>query len=142
MMTVRLSELLERIRPAGAPGAPADARPQRERAALDEIAEIAALLVDFEAEADAVVAEAHEHAATIRAGAKRTAQEIRAGTPDRVAAARAGWTAADEARTDTIAEQIAVDAGAEVAALWEQADIDRVVDEAVASLWQLSGGAR
>ena len=142
MMTVRLSELLERIRPAGAPGAPADAHPQREMAALDEIADVAALLADFEAEADAVVAEAHESAATIRAGAKRTAQEIGAGTPDRVAAARAGWTAAERARTGTIAEQITADAEAEVAALRGKADIDRVVDEAIASLWQLSGGAR
>ncbi len=74
---------LERIRPIGTPGAPADATPLREQAALDEIADIKALLAVFETEADAVVAAAHQRAARIRSEADQSAQRIRADIPDR-----------------------------------------------------------
>ncbi len=140
-MARRLSELLERIRPAGTPGAPADATPQRAQAALDEIADVAALLSEFEAEADAVVAAARREAATIRSSAAQAAQRIRDEVPDRVAVAQARSTVAAEQSSGTAAEQIVADAEAEVEALLARPGIDRIVDEAVAALWQLAGSA-
>ncbi len=140
-MARRLSELLERIRPAGTPGAPADASSQREQAALDEIADVVALLADFETEADAVIADAHRQAATLRSDAARAAQRIRAEIPDRVAVAQASWTAAAERRSGAAAEQLAEDARAQIAVLRARPDIDRLVDDAVAALWELTGSA-
>jgi vacuolar-type H+-ATPase subunit H len=140
-MVVRLSELLERIRPIGTPGAPADATPQREQAALDEIAAVSALLAAFEAEADAVVAAARQQAVGVRSEADRAAQQIRADIPDLVAVARTGLTTGAEQRADETVERLAADADRQVAALGSQARIDRVVDDVVEALWQLAGGA-
>ena len=140
-MVTRLSELLERIRPIGTPGAPADATPQREQAALDEIADIRTLLAAFETEADAVVAAAHQRAAGIRSEADQAAQQIRADIPDLVAVARTGWTTDAEQRADETVERVNADADRQVAALGIDARMDRVVAEVVDALWQLAGGA-
>ena len=141
-MVMRLSELLERIRPIGTPGAPADATPQREQAALDEIAGISVFLAAFEAEADALIAAAQQQAAGIRSEAERAAQRIRDDVPDLVAVARTGWTTTVEQRADETVERLAAAADEQVAALGAHAQIDRVVDDVVDALWQLAGGAK
>lgn len=140
-MVVRLSELLDRIRPAGAPGAPSSAAPRRELDAREEIAGLAGRLATYEADADAIVAAARERAASIRAEAERSARRIRADVADRVAVARAGWTEGVEQHADGEATQIAERADAEIAAVRERARVDAVADDAVALLWELVGGA-
>jgi len=83
-----LSELLERIRPAGAPGAPAKGGPGgRDEGRDRELADLVAVLAAFDEEAAAVVAEARRRADERRAEAALEAGAIRAGLADRLARA-------------------------------------------------------
>jgi hypothetical protein len=86
-VVVGLRELLERIRPAGSPGAASEAVARQELAALDEIAHIAQVVASYERQADEIVAQAHRQAGELRAEAERTAGRIRSGLPDRLAMA-------------------------------------------------------
>lgn len=134
-MAIRLSELLDRIRPAGAPGAPTDAEPRRDLAASEETAHLVRLLEGFEAEADELVAQATRDADEIRAEGERTAGVLRAELPERVAAASAEIVGAVEhdetASVATVTEQ----ADAQVAALRRGADLDRVAAQVVDVIW-------
>ena len=89
-MPLRLSELLERIRPAGAPGAPTEGEQQREEFdRASEMAEIAAVLAGFEEEANERAAVANAEAAKPGRDAEREARRIRSAIPDRVATVQA-----------------------------------------------------
>ncbi|MEZ5230689.1 MAG: hypothetical protein R2710_29675 [Acidimicrobiales bacterium] len=99
-MARALSELLERIRPAGAPGAPTEGeRPDEDPASRPELALVAEVLADFVAEASAVRSAATAEAAAIRHDADLRIQRIRQQLPDRVARAEATSDAAHEDRT-------------------------------------------
>ena len=90
---LRLSELLERIRPAGAPGAAAASDEQRRHDLLAaELTEIMLALAEFEREAEQIVDAAQEEAEQLRSDGERRAARIRAGLADRVAVARAEGT--------------------------------------------------
>jgi len=106
-MVLRLSELLERIRPAGTPGAPTEGEVQRRddrRAA--EIAEITTILASFETEADAIISDAQSAAHEIRSGGHRIARETAAALPDRRAVAEAEAAHLLEERDRVEAEQL------------------------------------
>ncbi|MGA7759374.1 MAG: hypothetical protein WCA90_06035 [Ilumatobacteraceae bacterium] len=124
---LRLSELLERIRPAGAPGAAAEGDEQHRRNILHaEIAEVARVLDDFEREADQLVVTSRHEAEQIRRDGERRAEQIRASLADRLAVARAAGTesrdsdAEHEAIVETTrrdAERLRLDAGTRIPAL-------------------------
>ncbi len=110
---LRLSELLERIRPAGAPGAAAEGDEQHRRNILHaEIADITGVLDDFEREADQLVVTAHHEAEQIHRDGERRAEQIRASLPDRLAVARAAGTESNDsdAEREAIAETTRRDA--------------------------------
>lgn len=89
-MVLRLSELLERIRPAGTPGAPTEGELERRddrRAA--EILTITAILTSFETEADAIIATARAEADQVRSRGHSRAHETATAMPDRMAVAEA-----------------------------------------------------
>jgi hypothetical protein len=89
-MVLRLSELLERIRPAGTPGAPTEGElQQRNDRRADEIATLAAILTSFETEADLLVATARTEADQVRSRGHSRAHETTAAVPDRMAVAEA-----------------------------------------------------
>ncbi len=92
-MPPRLSELLERIRPAGTPGAPTEGeQPHQEAIYARELADVARILQAFEDEADGVVAAARADAERVRTEAERRESRIRAELPDRLAKAGAETT--------------------------------------------------
>lgn len=87
---LRLSELLERIRPAGTPGAPTDGEVQRrEDRRAAEIETITAILSSFETEADTIIATARNRADQVRSEGHSSALETAASVPDRMAMAEA-----------------------------------------------------
>ncbi len=87
---MRLSDLLERVRPAGAPGASAEGETRHARdVAQRDLAEVAAALAQFAVEADETVATARAEVVEIDREADRRAQAIRAGRADRLARANA-----------------------------------------------------
>ncbi|MGB5759887.1 MAG: hypothetical protein WBM50_23440, partial [Acidimicrobiales bacterium] len=113
-----LSELLERIRPAGTPGAPSEGEQQREEFdRVNEIAELAAVLEAFEEEADAMTSAATEQAAAVRRDADRQARQIRAGVPDRIATVQAAATRAHDERDQAMRDSVGVETTAEVTRL-------------------------
>ena len=66
-MVLTLRELLERIRPAGTPGAPSEGDRQRQREdRAAEVADITTVLAEFEAEADAIGTAAESDAHRLR----------------------------------------------------------------------------
>ena len=144
-MATRLGEILERIRPAGAPGAPTEGEFQkRHDRSADEIAAIAAVLAAFEAEADAVVDEARAEAKRLHAQAERRVHEITSALPDRVAVAESRAAhrheEADRAQIDRVRNEAAetiADLQARAAARTPM-----LVQEAMAAIWsQVSPGA-
>jgi hypothetical protein len=95
-MAPSLSELLERFRPAGAPGAPGRGRGEEpEDLRARELADVLAILERFDTEAAAIVAGAEREAADRVAEAARRAGVIRAELPDLLAQAAAGGGADD-----------------------------------------------
>ena len=138
-MVMRLSELLERIRPAGAPGASFEGEQQRRRDEIEETADLAAVLERFEAEADAAEADAREQAEQIRERADRQAEQIRRGLADRRATARASGAREHERRGETELAQIADDTTREVDRLRARAsvELERWVAEALDVIWGL-----
>ncbi len=135
-MAVRLSELLDRIRPAGAPGAPTDAEPRRELAASEETARLVRLLERLEADADELIADADRRAEAIRAEGRRAADAIRAERAERIAVT--GAAAAEHRERDTAAAVAAIEAdtGARVLALRDGVDLDEVADRVVDTIWR------
>lgn len=137
-MVLTLRELLERIRPAGTPGAPSEGDRQRQREhRAAEIADIAAVLHEFEAEADAIVAAAQADADRLREQAQQQAGAIRASLADRVATAGAEIGAQDERRRHTEEETIRSQAEQEAARLTKAADeaLPVIVDAAIQVIW-------
>jgi hypothetical protein len=121
-MPLRLSELLERIRPAGTPGAPTEGEQQREEYdRAHEIGEIAVVLAAFEAEADALIRSATTDAAELGRDAERQARQIRAAVPERIATVQA--------------------AAAERHEKQDEADQTHVTDQTVAEVARLKGQA-
>lgn len=137
-MPTRLSELLERIRPAGAPGAPSEGELQQH---LDrragEIAAITDLLDGFEAEAGAVADEARARAERLEAQSERRVREIVSGLPDRVAVAEARAARHLEEADRAEIQGIGSAADATIAHLRARGEdrIPQLVDEAIATIW-------
>lgn len=113
-MAVRLSELLERIRPAGTPGSAAGAESNVERALADEIAPLVAVLRRFDDDADSVIAAAGARADTIRSEGEQRAARIRSGAAERVAVATASGNKSDREQADAERQRIMDAAEAEV----------------------------
>ncbi len=131
-MPLRLSELLERIRPAGAPGAPSEG--EQQRAASDrtrEVADIADVLARFEEEADAVVADAAARADKIRRDAEAEVRQLRGAVPDRIAAVEASAPRGARERSESERAQVDAETAAEIARLENEAEtkIPRLVAE-------------
>lgn len=128
-----LSELLDRIRPTGAPGAPSEGEGQRDRDHREaELSSITALLVEFEAEADAVIAAARTEGDRARSRGRTRAAEIRAAQPGRVAQAQAIAEDRYEAKESDLGD-VRVETQRELAHLAGEAQdgIDRLVDRAI-----------
>ncbi len=138
-MPSRLSDLLERIRPAGAPGAATEATTQRERDAGEEVDAVRAVVARFAQEAESMIAAAQADAARIRAEGEDHARKIAAQVPDRVAAAGAGAVAepgpADEAERARIAA-VAADRIDGIRA-GGRAATRPVVERAIAAIWAM-----
>ena len=137
-MVLRLSELLERIRPAGAPGAPTEGELQRSRdQSASEIASITAILASFEAEADAVVASAQAEADHLRSAGQRRAHELLLGLSDRVAVAEAQAAQIHEERHRDETTRLRSEAAQTIARLHDRADIEipGLVDEVIGVIW-------
>jgi vacuolar-type H+-ATPase subunit H len=143
-MAPRLSDLLERIRPAGAPGAATETSTRRERDAADEIADVAAVLADAEHDAGALVAQARSEATALVDEAHRRAGRIRAGMHGRAAAEAARL--ATELDTEDRAERdrLTAVADAEIARL--RADAERrgepLVRHALGAVWAAVPGSQ
>ena len=136
MLTIR--ELLERIRPAGTPGPPTEGeRRRRSEARAVEIAEVVALLAEFEAEADAIVDAAETAGRRVQAEARAQAARIAASTPDRVATAGTEVAARDEQERDAEASTIRAQAEQDAERLIESSKttIPDVVGLAVKMIW-------
>ncbi len=132
-MVLRLSELLERIRPTGAPGAPAGGDQLRDSQAATEIADITRILTRFEAETDEEISAARERADQIRATAERQVRRIRDDLPRAVADARGAGAASSARQTQVELDRIAHDTHGEIDRLSARAaELPRLVDTAMA----------
>jgi hypothetical protein len=133
---LRLSDLLERIRPAGAPGASSEGESRRADAELEELGAVARALARLDAEADAVIEAARTEAAEVRAAGDERARRALAELPDRVAAAEAapGSDPGDAELAGTVAGTERDLAQRRAAA---DAVFDDLVDRAVAAIWEL-----
>lgn len=137
-MVLRLSELLERIRPAGAPGAPTEGELERSRdQRANEIASITAILASYEAEADALVASAQAEADHFRSAGRRRAHELRLGLSDRVTVAEAQAAQIHEERHRDETTQLRSEAAQTIAHLHDRAGIEipGLVDEVIEVIW-------
>ncbi len=120
-MPVRLSELLERIRPAGAPGAPSEGEQQRQEFdRLQEDADITEVLAGFEREATAIIAAANEQAKKLVGDAERRARQIRSELPAQLATVQAAAAHANDERDTTKERSIEAETEAAVTKLHAQ----------------------
>ena len=137
-MVLRLSELLERIRPSGAPGASSEGEQQHHLEDLNrETIDVAPVLAGFEAEVEAVLAAAHEEAERVRQNGEQQARHIQLGLSDRIAVARsAAARQHDQVGLEELA-RITRDSTAEVARLQATAiaQAPRLVDAAMETIW-------
>lgn len=138
-MVLRLSELLDPIRPAGTPGAPSDGDRGPARVASGELAEIAEILAEFEAEAERVVAAARDRAQMLREDADQEVHRIHAEIPGLVAVAGArGAELPEQERKDEllrIAERTVHDL--ELLRTRSDSEMPRLVEIAIAVIWDL-----
>ena len=135
---LRLTELLERLRPAGTPGAPTEGEQQhRHEQQAREVAAVRDMLREYEAAAQEIVAAGSAEADRLRHDGERRAHLIRAQLPDRIAIARAeaarphdddGETEVDHARHDAEHEIAQLDADA-------LTRIPELTDAVVATVW-------
>lgn len=137
-MVQRLSELLERIRPAGTPGAPTEGELQRRddrRAA--EIETITAILTSFETEADAIIATARTEADQIRSRGYNRAHETAAAVPDGMAVAEAEAAHLIGQRDRVETEQLRSQTELTISQLRAEADTRTplLVDEIMEVIW-------
>jgi vacuolar-type H+-ATPase subunit H len=141
---LRLSELLERLRPTGTPGAPTEGEQQRHRELRErEIATVTATLERFEAAAEQVIATGRAEADRVRQDGERQAARIRAQLPDRIAIARAHATRDDEEHGDDEIARVRHEADDEIARIEAdaQTQIPRLVDAVVATIWSTIAAA-
>ena len=134
----RLSELLERIRPAGTPGAPAEGeRAQRCERRLGEIVDIVTVLSSFESEAADLVTAAEERATESLRDAEVRARDIRADLPQQLASAQATNDMLDAHPGVAECDAIAADAATEIERLESVAAerIPRLSAEAIDLIW-------
>lgn len=138
-MASRLSELLERIRPAGTPGAASDLVSQRRRATAEEIAELSLVLRRFDTDVDDLLDDARARAARIRADALRQAARVRADLPDRIAVEEASGVQPIEDRSQHEIARISDESERRIALVRSQAAerTDGLVDAAIAVIWSL-----
>ena len=137
-MVLRLSELLERIRPAGAPGASTEGELQHQQAEINrETADIATVLARFDTEVDEILTAAHKEAERLRRSGEQRAHHITAGLPDRLAVARSAASRERDERGLDESTRIAEDSTNEIARLRANAALQtpRLVDAAVKSIW-------
>jgi hypothetical protein len=140
-MPLRLSELLERIRPAGSPGAPTEGERQRRRDdRATEIADLARLLASFADESAARVEAAQEEAARLRRSGQTRAAEVHAGLSGRVAVAVARVTEHHQDLDRNDEARIRQEADREIARLHARADaeIPHLVDRTMQVIWSLT----
>ena len=135
---MRLSDLLERIRPAGAPGASAEGEARHAQdIAQRDLAEVATALAKFAVEADEIVAVAQVDVAEIGREADRRVQEIRGGRADRLARASAAVAEPSAGANDDDPSHI-IDASrpaAEHERTRAKQQIPLLVDAAVEVIW-------
>jgi F0F1-type ATP synthase membrane subunit b/b' len=136
----RLTELLERIRPAGAPGAAVGAGPGVGPPADVELAGLFVELARIEAEADAVVDRARQRADQIAAEAERSVARVEAGLPERVAVAQAEVAESEDRRREADVAGVVDDAGriAEQRREAAMARLDDVVGAAIDRIWAIA----
>lgn len=137
-MVLSLTELLERIRPAGAPGVAADGEQSSEQLAAAEVAALIDLLCAAEAEADLVLAGAHRKAELIRDEAGEQVRTIRDGLPARVASAHVTGAALPARRRDAELARIADDTKQQIDRLDTRAvtHLPLIVDAVAAHIWE------
>lgn len=122
-MALTLSELLERIRPVGSPGAPADGERSRlERDRARELAGVTELLAAFERDAAAVVSAAEDRAHRSVAAARDGARGAMADMSERAAVAGAAIVAAGERDEEAGIRDVRDDAAREVERIVARAD--------------------
>lgn len=122
-MVLTLSELLERIRPAGSPGAPAEGERSRlERDRARELAGVTELLAAFERDAAAVVAAAEDEADRSVALARGDARGAMADMSERAAVAGAAIVTAGEREGEAGIRDVRDDAAREVERIVARAD--------------------
>ena len=135
---MRLNDLLDRVRPAGAPGASAEGETQHaEDVAQRELAEVAVALAQVAVEAEEIVAAARADVAEIEQDANRRAQQIRAGRADRLARASASMPELSVGDGDDDPQRIldASRAEAERERARAKQEIPRLVVAAVDVIW-------
>lgn len=133
-MAMRLSELLERIRPAGTPGSADSAESNVARAAADELADLVAALRGYDDAADHQLEDARARAEELRADGERRAGQVRDGAAERIAVAAAEARETDRARVDAEQRHIAESTDTEIDRRRTSAEaareqlVDRVLD--------------
>jgi vacuolar-type H+-ATPase subunit H len=142
-VATRLTELLERIRPSGAPGAAAIGEPAVD-AAAEELTELTRVLASIEAEADRLIDEARAHVDRLHHDADLEAQRIRAGVAERVALAQTEVDTEHEDRGAAESRRIVESATREADRRREiaAAQLDALAASAIDHIWQLAGTER
>jgi cell division septum initiation protein DivIVA len=135
---LQLSELLERLRPAGTPGAPTEGEQQRRHELREhEIATVSSTLRGFEAEAERVVAAGRAEADRLRRDGERRAQLVEAQLPDRIAVARGEAVQHDKERGDGEITTVKHDAERKIARIEADAEsrVPQLADAVAATIW-------
>ena len=133
----RLSELLERLRPAGTPGAPNEGERQRTEEAREwEIAAVVSMLHRHESDADEMIAAARAEVDRLRGEGDRRARAVRARLPERIAVAHADAARQEDEHRDREIERITRETDAEIVRLRADAEtrIPRVAEAVVAAI--------
>ncbi len=135
---MRLSELLERIRPAGAPGAAGEGEQQRRRENRDrELAEIVAALQHPERAAADSVVQAQQSAERLHADANRSIAKLRVELPQQLAVQRTIVSSTDDTALDDEHRRILGQGRDEAARITQQAaaGTPTLVSVALDSIW-------
>lgn len=135
---MRLNDLLDRVRPAGAPGASAEGETRHaDDVAQRELTEVAAALAQFAVEAEEIVAVARTEVTEIERNAQHRVQQIRAGRADRLARASAAVAERSPGAGDDDPAHILDTSRAEAESERARAkqEIPRLVDAAVEVIW-------
>ncbi len=140
-MVLALSELLERIRPAGAPGAPTEGERQRDEAdRRAELAVVAEVIATFVAEADAIVESARSESDAIRGEADRRVERLRQQLPDRIARAEALTMTTHDQRLGDERAVVLEQARREIERIDAAAaeNTPRLVEKALETIWSMA----